>query len=163
MADPTANATAQATTARRYINITRSEFESALSDMGDFERVEYDWTQEHVYEMRVRNVFIVRVYSSVDKRSDDTRSCGKDAIRVCLLYDKPGEDSGVEPLAKQPHTKRMPNWVSNLTPKVESLLANVPGNIHGCDNCGSMMVIRTNGSTGEDFYSCLGCRNTEDY
>lgn len=163
MADQNATATTQATTDRRYINITRSEFEDALADVGDFERVDYDWTQEHVYEMTIRNVFILRVYSSVDKRSDDTRSCGADAIRVVLLYDKPGEDAGVEPLAKQPHTKRMPNWVANLTPKVESLMSNVPANIHGCSECGSMMVIRTNGSTGEDFYSCLNCSHTEDY
>ncbi|EGQ44151.1 MAG: topoisomerase DNA binding C4 zinc finger [Candidatus Nanosalina sp. J07AB43] len=144
---------------RKYSDIIQEEFEQALSETDvDFERKDYPWSGELIYEAKSEDdTFTLRVYSSLDKRTGEARSRGSDAIRTVVLH----TDSG-RPVLKEKRTNRIQTWKKNLKKKINKL-AKQQGNVKKCEECGNTMVIREN-SNGEEFYGCSwypNCKNTE--
>lgn len=158
-----------------FVTISLGEFERFIGDVNyPFRRYDHDWAEEYIYEVRfsdteVEEGYVLRLYSTVDKRSDESRGKGHDAIRVVLLYqdeDKPANE--YEPMKTTPHTKRTPGWERRCNEKIEELVAYV--NEHKrCPDCNRPLVIRTNSYTEEQFWGCTGydqddpdCFYTED-
>ena len=72
--------------ASRYCEIRFSDFSGLMAEMG-FRQVQIEGTLEYVFERPFSDPrFDVRIYSSIDVRTNSTRECGADAIRVSL-YD----------------------------------------------------------------------------
>lgn len=63
-----------------FIILTKEQFENIL---GDFVIVNDSRSQEYIYDLKTVNPKInVRIYSTVDKRTNQTRDIGTDAIRI---------------------------------------------------------------------------------
>jgi replicative superfamily II helicase len=75
---------------KKFVVLTKEEFEDIL---GSFEVVDLPKCKEYVYAMGTKNENVdVRVYSTVDIRTNQTRDKGADAIRVVFwdnLNDRP--------------------------------------------------------------------------
>lgn len=148
------------TNKRTYERFDAEEFQTCLEMSSlNFRQVDHDWTRELVYEAKSENdSFILRVYSSLDKRTGQARDKGSDAIRTVVLH----ADSG-RPVLKEKRTNRIKTWCKNLRKKIDSL-KNRQEEIEFCSKCGSIMVIRANKKTGNKFYGCTGypdCKNTK--
>lgn len=144
---------------RRYTEITKNEFEQALSETGlEFSREDYNWAGEIIYEAKSDNgMFTLRVYSSISKHTGKSRENGSDAIRTVVLHTETGR-----PVLKEKRTNRIKTWKKNLKKKIHTL-SSKQEEIQMCDKCGSVMVIREN-SSGDEFYGCTSypdCKNTK--
>ena len=127
-----------------YTEITYQEFQRVMTDQG-FQINTFDLSGEYVFDRYVEYKgasFIVRVYSSVDKRYNKTRNVGTDAIRVVILnaagYMMRGNKrvNRVETW-KENLQKRLDNWigVADLCPQCGMPLQNKKGrwgNFIGC-------------------------------
>lgn len=138
----------------------RDRFEQVLGQTEyDWDRVDYDWTKEWVYEVgSSEGGFVMRIYSSVDKRSNKSRPKDGDAIRLVVLY---GSDH--EPVLREKRTNRIKTWPKNLKKKIQNIQERKE-QIAYCDQCGSVMVIRENSESGDQFYGCSSypeCKNTK--
>lgn len=151
---------------RRYERISLVGFEQALDELPyEFHAVSGDdarrFDKEYVYAADVDSFLApkdleVRVYSSIDKRTNMSRDKGKDAIRT-VVYSR---DRGRMVGGKR-HTKRTPGWARRLREKVEELMQDWEETVDICDECGDYMVKRE-GQYGE-FLGCLNypdCENT---
>jgi len=144
---------------RTFSNITKDEFEQALSETEyDFKEVDYDWTGELVYEATSDNgVFTLRVYSSLSKHTGKARDKGSDAIRTVVLHTESGR-----PVLSEKRTNRIQTWKKNLKKKISNITRR-QSDVVMCSKCGNPMVIRTN-KDGDEFYGCSQypeCKNTE--
>lgn len=127
-----------------FVVIKKDEFESFLPE--GFSVVDNPASKEIIYDTPTKNPNIkIRIYSSVDIRTNDTRDIGKDAIR-CVLVDKYGK-----PIDKSKRTHRMSNWRERLQIKLELLYEEVDSVVL-CKTCDSQMILR-NGTNGQ-FYGC---------
>jgi hypothetical protein len=156
--DSTDNSTAE--NKRKSQMFTRDRFEEVLGQTDyDWERVDYNWTREWVYEVGSSDGgFVMRIYSSVDKRNGKSRPKDGDAIRLVVLY---GEDH--EPVLREKRTNRIKTWPKNLKKKIDNIKQR-KDDIAFCDECGSVMVIRENSESGDKFYGCGNypkCTNTK--
>lgn len=139
---------------------SRDKFEEVLEETKhDFERKDYDWTKEWVYEAKSEDGgFIMRVYSSVDKRSNKARDTGSDAIRLVVLH----ADS-TKPVLREKRTNRVPTWPKNLKKKIRNVEKR-KDNLKFCNKCNGVMLIQKNKDSGDRFWGCSNypdCRNTE--
>lgn len=139
---------------------TLEEFEEVLAETSyEWEAKEYDWTKEWVYETESEGGrFIMRIYSSVDQRTDESREKDSDAIRLVVL-----ESETERPVMKEKRTNRIKTWPKNLKKKIRNISSR-KDEVDFCDNCGSIMVIRTNKQDGNKFLGCTSypsCKNTE--
>jgi len=137
---------------RQYTSITRQEFEEFLATTRpEWELVDEAKSKEHVYEASTRDSkranIVLRLYSSIDERTDKCRDKGSDAIRL-LVFDT----STGRPVGGRTKTLRIKTWEKNLRKKIESVWGELDQYINICDECNSVMVIR-DGKYGE-FYSC---------
>lgn len=134
-----------------FVTITKEEFEKFLPK--DFTVVDNPQSKEIIYDFPTKDSRInLRVYSSVDIRTNDTRGIGKDAIR-CVLIDTKSD----KPIDKGKRTHRMENWRERLQEKLDLLQSEVDG-VKFCRSCGSAMALRTakkGNNSGSSFYGCL--------
>lgn len=139
---------------------TRDEFEDVLEDTEyDWSRMRYDWAREWIYEAESENGnFIMRVYSSVDRRNNKSREKDSDAIRLTVI-----DAESERPVMKEKRTNRIKTWPKNLKKKIHNV-KNRKDEITICSECGSLMVVRSNKETGEKFLGCTNypdCQNVE--
>lgn len=141
-----------------------------------FEERQPDWTKEYIYDCifqdnnQYNDRYVLRVYSSIDQRSDKSRESGTDAIRTVLLYaDADRDEDEYEPVFSEKRTHRTPGWDRRMAEKLKSLLDRL-ADIKRCEWCNRTMVVRKNGSTGEKFWGCTGysrdspdCTWTDEY
>lgn len=163
-----------------YVTIEEEEFEEFLlreygkeevTLVGDARLTEEgNFSNELVYAISVRpgvdrgentvgryEGLQVRVFSTIDKRTGESRDKGEDAIRTVLWDTKESR-----PIAGRSHTKRISTWRENLKPKIDKLRSSIGEVTIVCDRCGNWMVKRE-GQYGE-FLGCLNypdCDNTE--
>lgn len=140
--------------ARRYAQPDKQDMEEFLETTSvDWQLEEDARSNEHVYESHnavPNNTGIVlRLYSTIDERTDKARSKGSDAIRL-VIWDK---NIG-KPLAGKTKTLRIKTWRKNLAKKIEKLVSEWRDILNECPACGDYMVLRE-GQYGK-FY---GCRN----
>jgi len=64
-----------------FVTLSKEQFEDILP--GDYEEIELPNCKEHVYQIGTKNEDVnVRIYSTVDKHTNETRKIGADAIRI---------------------------------------------------------------------------------
>jgi len=141
------------------VKITEDEFKSALDETGmDFEKVDYHWACEIIYEANSKNgTYCIRVYSTIDKYKEKSRDTGEDSIKINVIHNETGQ-----PLFKATRTYRIPTWKKNLKKKIKEVIGR-KDQIMICNKCGNPMVVRENSKTGNKFYGCTGypdCKNT---
>lgn len=144
---------------RSYTEITEEQFEEALEETPlEFEKKDYPWSGEIIYDAESpEGTFILRVYSSIDKRLGRSRDKGSDAIRTVVLH-----AATERPVLKEKRTNRIKTWKKNLKKKINKL-AKKQSEVQICEQCGNIMVIREN-SSGDKFLGCTGypdCKNTK--
>lgn len=145
-----------------YVKISKSEFEIGLSnivsiqnELTGFQEKNIAGIEEHVYVIKTKNPLAdIKVYSSISKRSNISRTIGSDAIRCVIEY------KGKEIYKGTAHTKRIATWERNLASKIESLTGEV-SQLKMCPKCASVMTLRK-GPKGH-FFGCSSfpkCRHT---
>lgn len=117
--------------------------------------------KEYIYKLELEHegrTYYLQILSSIDTRSDESRYEGVDAIRVRIVT----EDG--DTVVRTPHTKRTSGWDTRVREKMKQVYSNFPENLQFCDECGRLMVIRSNDGI---FYGCSGwdpdnpaCTNT---
>lgn len=149
---------------RSYVQPSKEEFEDCLESA----REGIEWvidekapSKEYVYEthdfMPDYNGIVLRIYSTIDRRSDKARSKGADAIRL-LVFNR----HAMKPMGGRVKTLRIETYCKNLTSKINSLFEEYEQYVSQCEECGNWMVIRE-GRYGE-FLGCTGypdCDYTE--
>jgi ssDNA-binding Zn-finger/Zn-ribbon topoisomerase 1 len=131
-----------------FVIITKNEFESFISTnfSSNFVIVNSPLSKEFIYDIPTKDSRIaLRIYSSVDIRTLDTRNIGEDAIR-CVLIDV---QSG-KPIDKGKRTHRMTNWKERLLEKTLNIQEQI-NDLKFCKSCGSVMQPRKNGT----FFGCI--------
>lgn len=145
---------------RTYKKFDKEEFEECLEGTSlIFKEKDYDWTGELVYEAYSENeTFILRVYSSLDKKTGKAREKGDDAIRIVVLHNETER-----PVLKEKRTNRIQTWCMNLGKKINKVI-DKKKDLTFCEECGNLMVIRKNKQSGDKFWGCTSwpdCENTE--
>lgn len=145
---------------RKSQMFTRDRFEEVLDETEyKWQRKDYDWAKEWIYEAESDDgKFTMRVYSSVDKRSDKSREKDSDAIRLTVIHTESGW-----PVMSEKRTNRIKTWPKNLKKKIANI-KDRKDEVTFCDDCGSIMLIRENKENGDKFYGCIEypeCKNTE--
>lgn len=151
---------------KEYYRFSRSEFEDFLDNSG------YSWfvlsaeddqnmtfSKEVVYYIPIwdHDELGIRIYSTIDKRSQMARDKGNDAIR-CVIW----SDEAERPIGGRKKTLRIQTWEKNLKKKIDSLKKEWKSYVTDCDECGSWMVERE-GEYGA-FLGCIeypDCENTK--
>lgn len=146
---------------QNYEPVTLGEMQAVLSSQGEWEETlagsERMYVQTHPADPRVK----IKLYSSIPSHMTISRDCGKDAIRLALIFDDGGK--GIC-LGKPARTYRVPGWDRRLAEKIGELREKMP-DVIDCDRpgCGGIMVKRK-GRNGP-FYGCSNykpknCRNS---
>jgi len=144
---------------KKFYRYTREEFEEALAQTNyKWNRVDYDFAGEYAYEHESKDGnFLMRIWSSIDKSTDQARDKDKDAIRLAVLWTET-----MEPVLSEKRTNRIGTWKKNLLKKINNIQERQK-ELQICSECSSVMVIRESDS-GNQFYGCSGypeCKNTE--
>lgn len=104
--------------AAHYTPVSLSEIQGVLKAEKGWSAVDLPKVEEHVFDWTVAPYeAVVRVYSSVRKDTGVSRSCGKDAIRVCAV--DLATDKG---LVKTTRIHRTPGWNGRLKERVMQVL-----------------------------------------
>jgi len=147
-----------------YRLITRREFETFLEGVSvDFERKEYGWTDEWVYEAVLDDgEKCLRVFSSIDREDNASRGVGSDAIKSVLLLNvaDEGEKPVWRPLRKPKRTYRIQTWPQNLRKKLEKAVA-ASDDMKACPECDRPMVLQSAKGKNRRFWGCSGYYETE--
>lgn len=139
--------------ANRYVSISRKDFEAFLDGLAwEFTKVRA-LADEYVYRCDVPGDRLqLRVYSSVDCKTEHGREKGADAIRT-VLWNRRAD----QPVGGRERTHRIGSWRSNLREKIEYLRVISPqyaDAMGDCPDCGAALVVR-DGEYGE-FIGCSG-------
>ena len=132
-----------------YTMISKQQMDDFLSKY-NAETVNYQTAMEYIYEFKIHDDLYIRIYSSVDKRSNTSRDIAKDAIRVLLCVHS---SNGVVHI-NNGKVYRVDNWRENLRIKIDSLSKMI---VNRCKICGNYMCLK-NGKYGE-FYGCINYPN----
>jgi hypothetical protein len=127
-----------------YTQITYQEFQQVMTEQG-FKENGFNIAGEYVFDKHVEYNgvwFYIRVYSSVDKRTNKTRNVGTDAIRVILLT-----DDG-KTLRGNKRVNRVETWKENLQKRLDNWI-NVT---ELCPQCG--FPLRNRKGKYGDFIGC---------
>lgn len=133
-----------------FYNITRQEMHAFLTQQG-FKAMDIPGTVELVYGKIVNHdghKLSLRVYTAINP-SGESRKKGSDAIRIQLFWMFDGKPV---PVGKAQKCLRVPTWKKNMTAAIAAHAA--PENFKTCPACGSPLVQRENGQTGEEFWGC---------
>lgn len=132
----------------------------------NWERVDYDWANEYIYEAPVGDgTFTLRCYSSVDKRGDDGRGRGNDRIRFILLLTetkRPVMAKAVQHnrVKKTPGNERI--WLRKCNETANDLASRPTHNSAGqCPNCGGHLH-RVSYEDDGDYKKAMACARYMD-
>lgn len=142
---------------REYAQPTKAEFEDCLKDARGDWFIDNDAPgMEFVYDTHDfspdRNGIVLRVYSTIDKRTGQARGKGEDAIRLVVF-----NRHEMKPMAGKKKTLRIKTYCKNLKRKIREMFEEADDYVTECNECGSWMVVRS-GPHGQ----FLGCSNYPD-
>lgn len=132
--------------AAEYTPITYAEMHAVLTARG-FTRISHDG-YEYVYEREYienKHTLRVRIFTSIDIRTNRSRDVGSDAIRIKVINKR-----NQRAFIGNPRVYRTAGWQYRLNARIDQWLENVVW----CDVCSSPMTTRK-GTYGE----FLGCTN----
>lgn len=155
--DESANSTSSKPgSSKKYVKILRDEFEEFLYDQSPYywQEVNTD-SGELVYEtdefMIMYPDISLRIFSTIDKGTDEGREKGDDAIRT-VIWSKEKD----VPIGGRKSTYRIKTWKKNLLRKIKSLSDEWHDYVEECPNCDGWLVERQGNKS-----SFLGCINWE--
>ncbi len=132
-----------------YTRITETEMDNIFLENG-FEAIDIPGTKEKVYQFEFNTKsgerFALRIYSSIDLRTGDSRGCGNDAIRVMVMWKNGNEWTRIGSTRR---VNRIQTWKKNLENQLNSWTSMLEGK---CEDCGAPLSKRR-GKHGE----FLGC------
>ena len=132
-----------------YTRITETEMDNILLENG-FEAIDIPGTKEKAYQFEFDTKsgerFALRIYSSIDLRTGDSRGCGNDAIRVMVMWKNGNEWTRI---GSTKRVNRIQTWKKNLENRLNSWTSMLEGR---CEDCGAPLSKRR-GEYGE----FLGC------
>jgi|SRR5579872_589082 len=157
----------------RYVPFKLDAFQQVMDGIG-FKQVEIEGTKEYVFERQVESKFkeprngvtitlypfYVRIYSTVDKRTNETREKDSDAIRVQLCSIKTGR------LIAGTNRKvlRTKSAFENTVLNARELFKYCANNI--CTSCNAGVMVKRKGANGP-FMGCScfvdgTCKHTQE-
>lgn len=150
------------TSAKRYTRITKEEFEQFLAEINyDFEIVNHpsgEYVYEHSNPIKKHPEVSVRIFSTIDKRTDVSREKDSDAIRT-VIWDDENEFA----LGGKTKTLRIKTWKKNLRDKIVETINDTNSMICQCKECNTGWLIEREGQYGK-FLGCTrypSCSYTE--
>ena len=138
----------------RYVPISREQF-TAQMDKAGFCSVAVPDCLEMVFERQIvwhttPLPYAVRVYSTIDVRTDDSRDCGADAIRVVLIERSTTVLGKV--IAAQRKVLRTKSALENTLERARELWRYALNRDHYCGRCQALLVERE--SKHGKFFGC---------
>jgi hypothetical protein len=154
----------------KFVKISRKEFEEFLGNNFWWsscpeELYALDWlgskdgkiinpareeTWERCYLIKIAGDVWINVFSSVDRKTNESRPVGKDSIKVV-----PFSNSKLKPIMKRiPTIYRVNNWRYNFIIRINSIIEKL-GNKMDCPECGRKLNIKKNNrETNKHFIGC---------
>lgn len=134
---------------RNFVEFNKTDFEKALKAIHPhFSLLINDFTygaKELIYAAPIKNTrVVVAVFSTIVK--NNSRSCGKDAIRIILLDPKNGKM-----IASTTRINRVEGWEDRMKERVYNLVEELPK--YRCE-CGGYFVKRVAKLSKSEFYGC---------
>jgi len=142
----------------KFTIISKQDFDQFFAErQGNWQPIQLDGVHEMVYGQRVAHDATLRVYTSVV--AGESRSKGKDAIRVCLF--QRGEDGIIRLVGGDRRVHRVEGWRKNLGERLDNWMELAGPD---CPKCGKMMANRKS-KYGKfwgcsDYPNCKGVINT---
>lgn len=136
-----------------YQKITKEDFEKALPGKAVLSP-NTNKSGEFIYEIPIDDKTKVMIYSSISRRSDNSRGVGEDAIRFALVDLVSGKAFGTKKVY------RVPGWDQRMKERIVTLVKESYSVVR-CAKCNSAMI-RRKGRYG-DFLGCgryPNCKNT---
>tara|TARA_B110001454_G_scaffold100369_1_gene94776 strand:- start:1793 stop:2308 length:516 start_codon:yes stop_codon:yes gene_type:complete len=167
-----------------YVEIKLDEFKKEIENEMGFTCVNPNrevsnpsggYAEEYIYERVVKHHnpddmmqalrgdafrYAIRIYSSVDRRTNTTRNSGQDAIRV-TLYDLFKE----RPVKVEKRVNRTQNALVNMRARAREMWQYVSTRNNICPTCQSLLVKRTAKRTKNQFLGCSNypeCKHTQN-
>tara|TARA_B100001013_G_scaffold289958_1_gene189783 strand:+ start:36 stop:551 length:516 start_codon:yes stop_codon:yes gene_type:complete len=167
-----------------YVEITLDKFKQEIEGEMGFTCINANkgsmndrggYAEEYIYERVVKHYnsedmmqalrgdgfrYAIRVYSSVDRRTNTTRDSGQDAIRV-TLYDLFKE----RPVRVEKRVNRTQNALVNMRTRAREMWQYVSSKSNTCPTCKSLLVKRTAKRTKKQFLGCSNypeCKHTQN-
>lgn len=158
----------------RYVPFTLGQFTEVMDGIG-FATIDIEGTEEYVFErqverrikngegpeakpdMRCTYPFSVRILSTVDKRTNETREKDSDAIRLLLVSQKTNR-----PIKIERRVFRTKSAFPNTIERARELFKFCVNNL--CARCKQGVMVRRKGRQGE-FYGCSAypeCKHTKE-
>lgn len=134
-----------------YTQIKQEDFESVLSEIGQWRIITQNGVKETIYEMDN-----IRIYSSLE--NGISRDVDKDAIRVIVwdaLSNFPYKPS-------EARVYRVEGWRKNLKDRIlktKSEILTYPK----CKRCGAFLIERENRQTKQKFMGCMNWKNCKNH
>lgn len=154
--------------AKTFTPVSLGEFAELAQKMGMESRT-LQGTLEYVYERDITTKSGVeyplklRIYTGIDVRSNDSRGCGKDAIRVCLV-----SKSNDRPLKVEKRVNRVGDDIMArvLDRAREMFTYAINPEVDHCPHCKGLMITREpkKTDTWKAFRSCSNypnCKHTD--
>lgn len=85
--------------ASRYVEVSHAAFEAFLSGKG-FARTVQGNEIVYVYSHLKNSALKIKVYTSLSDGASAARSCGKDSIKVCAVFDNGRKSFGIAKFPK---------------------------------------------------------------
>lgn len=150
-----------------YTEITAAEVDHFLADRlgfsesSKFGRDARELVYDYRFDTKSGEKLGVVIYTSVDERTGVSRSSGKDAIRVALMW-KNGRGDWT-PIGSSKRVNRIQTWRKNLQKRLSAWTDMLEGR---CPDCGAPLTVRS-GEYGKFLgcvrYNSAGCNHTESY
>lgn len=83
----------------RFVSVPSEKLESFLKDKG-FKRTETRTEVVYVFNHKVNKNIQIKVYTSIKIGNQAARGCGKDAIRVCAVFNNGKKSFGIAKLPR---------------------------------------------------------------
>lgn len=131
--------------AAQYVTITKNDIDSVLTTRG-FTHTPLDKSLEYIYDKKVSQdgaCYTVRIFTSVDVRTNTSRDKGSDAIRIIVLNDRN------KVISKETRVNRSEGWQYRLNARIDSW----SNTLNMCPQCQKGMLVRRKGKWGS-FYGC---------
>lgn len=155
---------------REYVRIDRDEFENFLNEISDEWKIVTnvsdagsemrEFSKEYIYEIPLKTRYenlVMRIYSTIDSRTDEARDKGSDAIR-CVIWD----NNIRRPIGGRKKTLRIKTWKKNLRGKIQDIRGELDEYLEKCDECDDGWMVEREGEYGK-FLGCTSyprCENT---
>jgi hypothetical protein len=154
---------------RKYQKFDKAEFEKILWEIspvveffGNFYKFDWieedgEWVQkpgeinEYCYFLALEGEVCLKVYSSIQKIENTSRTAGDDAIRIVAA-----NTTDAKPIRpKFPKVYRTGNWRKNLKLRASQAVESLGANII-CPKCKKRLLLKRNSKNNSQF---LGCSN----